>query len=111
MSEYEILRIQLLKTLVQMEEQLLVGVGKEKFQSDTVADGSDVNSAAQQVELQMKPVFSVTELSDYLGVSSDCIYTMVRENQIPFVRVRRRILFYRDSINSWIHTNTPHILK
>nr|WP_280789101.1 excisionase family DNA-binding protein [Paenibacillus sp. PastF-3] len=56
----------------------------------------------------MKAVFSVTELSDYLGVSSDCIYTMVRENQIPFVRVRRRILFYRDSINSWIHTNTPY---
>nr|WP_090716876.1 excisionase family DNA-binding protein [Paenibacillus typhae] len=55
----------------------------------------------------MKAVFSVLELSDYLGVSSDCIYTMVRENQIPFVRVRRRILFYRDSINSWIHANSP----
>ncbi|WP_341833392.1 excisionase family DNA-binding protein [Paenibacillus typhae] len=107
MREYDLLRIQLLKTLVQMEEQLLVGVRKEKFQSDTVADSSDANSAAQQAELQMKAVFSVLELSDYLGVSSDCIYTMVRENQIPFVRVRRRILFYRDSINSWIHANSP----
>ncbi|WHY22194.1 excisionase family DNA-binding protein [Paenibacillus sp. G2S3] len=51
---------------------------------------------------------SVLELSDYLGVSSDSIYTMVREKQIPFIRVRRRILFDRDSINSWIHTNTPY---
>ncbi|WP_405174037.1 excisionase family DNA-binding protein [Paenibacillus sp. FSL H8-0260] len=57
----------------------------------------------------MKAVFSVSELSDYLGVSTDCIYTMVRENQIPFIKVRRRILFYRDSINSWIHTNTSYL--
>lgn len=74
----------------------------------TVADSRDINSAAQQAELQKKAVFSITELSDYFGGSSDCIHTMVRENQIPFVRVRRRILFYRDSINSWIHTNTPY---
>ncbi|MEK5034786.1 excisionase family DNA-binding protein [Paenibacillus sp. FSL R7-0302] len=108
MSEYEILRIQLLKTLLQMEEQLLVSIGKEKFQSNTTADSGDGNSTLQQAELQMKVVFSVSELSNYLGVSTDCIYTMVRENQIPFVRVRRRIIFYRDSINSWIHTNTPY---
>lgn len=108
MREYELLRIQLLKTLVQMEEQLLVSVGKEKFQTDITADSSDGNSTLQQTELPMKAVFSVSELSDYLGVSTDCIYTMVRENQVPFIRVRRRILFYRDSINSWIHTNTPY---
>ncbi|MEK3695484.1 helix-turn-helix domain-containing protein [Paenibacillus sp. FSL R10-2199] len=108
MREYDLLRIHLLKTLVQMEEQLLVSVGKEKFQSNTSADCSDGNSTLQQAEPQMKAVFSVSELSDYLGVSTDCIYTMVRENQIPFVRVRRRILFYKDSINSWIHTNTPY---
>ncbi|ETT53907.1 hypothetical protein BSK66_12535 [Paenibacillus odorifer] len=108
MREYDLLRLQLLKTLVQMEEQLLVSVGKEKFQSNTTADSSEENVTLHQDELQMKAVFSVTELSDYLGVSTDCIYTMVRENQIPFLRVRRRILFYRDSINSWIHTNTPY---
>lgn len=111
MREYDLLRIQLLKTLVQMEEQLLVSVGKEKFQSGTTAGSSDRNSTVQQAELPMKAVFSVSELSDYLGVSTDCIYTMVRENQIPFVRVRRRILFYRDSITSWIHTHTPHIIE
>ncbi|OMD87946.1 excisionase family DNA-binding protein [Paenibacillus odorifer] len=108
MREYDLLRIELLKILVQMEEQLLVSVGKEKIQSNTTVDSSNENVTLQQDELHMKAVFSVSELSDYLGVSTDCIYTMVRENQIPFVRVRRRILFYRDSINSWIHTNTPY---
>lgn len=108
MKEYELLRIQLLKTLVQMEEKLLVTIEKEKFQSNATAECGDEKITFQQDNLHMKPVFSVSELSDYLGVSTDSIYTMVREKQIPFVRIRRRILFYRDLINSWINTNTPH---
>jgi excisionase family DNA binding protein len=108
MKEYELLRIQLLKTLVQMEEKLLVSIEKEKHQSNTTAESGDGKITFQQDNLQMKSVFSVSELSDYLGVSTDSIYTMVREKQIPFVRIRRRILFYRDAINSWINSNTPH---
>ncbi|MBX4150744.1 helix-turn-helix domain-containing protein [Paenibacillus lautus] len=42
------------------------------------------------------------ELSCYLGVSTDSIYTMVREKQIPHMRIRRRILFHRDAIDLWI---------
>lgn len=108
MSEYELLRIQLLKTLVQMEEKLLVCVEKEKFQSYATVESRDENLIFRQNNPQQQAVLSVSELSNYLGVSTDCIYTMVRENQIPFIRVRRRILFERDSINSWIHTNTPY---
>ena len=110
MREYDLLRIQLLKTLVQMEKQLLISLDKERIQNETIAESRDENSTSQQANYQMKVVFSVTELSEYLGVSTDCIYAMVRENQIPFVRIRRRILFYRDSINSWINTS-PHILE
>nr|WP_307606792.1 helix-turn-helix domain-containing protein [Paenibacillus sp. V4I9] len=47
-------------------------------------------------------IFSVIELADYLGVSMDCIYAMVRERQIPHVRIRRRILFHRELIEEWI---------
>lgn len=49
-----------------------------------------------------KTVFSVKELADYLGVSTDSIYTMVRENQLPHVRIRKRILFHKDIINAWL---------
>lgn len=38
MREYELLRIQLLKTLVQMEEELLVSSRKERSQSNTAAE-------------------------------------------------------------------------
>lgn len=47
-------------------------------------------------------ILSVKELGQYLGVSTDTIYKMVRENQIPYIRVRRRILFYKDSIEEWL---------
>jgi len=98
-----------MKTLIKLEKRLLAGVGKEKLQScASAAESKDENCTIQEVANPAKAVFSVSELSDYLGVSTDCIYTMVRENQIPYVRVRRRILFYRESINSWIHTNNPN---
>jgi len=107
MREYELLRIQLLKTIIQMEEKLLESVEMQTSRSFANAGIRDVNENFQKEDGQMKAVFSVSELAVYLGVSTDCIYTMVRENQIPFVRIRRRILFHRESINSWIHTNKP----
>ncbi|WP_342564226.1 helix-turn-helix domain-containing protein [Paenibacillus sp. FSL R7-0345] len=107
MKEYELLRIQLLKTLVQMEEKL-IGVEKKKLQFYDTVESRDENLIFRQNSPQQQAIMSVSELSEYLGVSTDCIYTMVRENQIPFIRVRRRILFARESINEWIHINTPY---
>ncbi|APB37950.1 helix-turn-helix domain-containing protein [Bacillus coagulans] len=45
---------------------------------------------------------TVQEVATYLGVHPDTIYTMVREKQIPFFRVRKRIFFSRESIDKWI---------
>lgn len=50
----------------------------------------------------MKITLTVNEVAELLGVSTDTIYNMVRDNQIPHVRVRRRILFHRDVIDAWI---------
>lgn len=50
----------------------------------------------------MTTTFSVSELATYLNVSTDCIYTMVREKQIPHVRIRRRIIFVKDIIDEWL---------
>lgn len=49
-----------------------------------------------------KMIITVNDLSLYLGVSTDSIYTMVRENQIPYIRLRRRILFHREIIERWL---------
>ncbi|RNB92493.1 DNA-binding protein [Brevibacillus fluminis] len=50
----------------------------------------------------MKIMITVNELSEQIGVSTDSIYAMVRENQIPHVRIRRRILFHKETIERWL---------
>lgn len=46
--------------------------------------------------------FTVKEVAEYLGVSVDSIYKMVREKQIPHFRVRRTILFSKKAIDKWV---------
>lgn len=46
--------------------------------------------------------FTTKEVAEYLGVSVDSIYKMVREKEIPHFRVRRTILFSKKAIDSWV---------
>jgi len=106
MKELELFRIRLLKTLVELEEYLIADSEKDNYYLQAVIGESQLGNFVERQNGQGKKVLSVAELSDYLGVSPDCIYTMVRENQIPHIRIRRRILFYRESIDSWLQSNT-----
>ncbi|ARF67074.1 DNA-binding protein [Paenibacillus larvae subsp. pulvifaciens] len=49
-----------------------------------------------------RSTLTVLEVAAYIGVSDDTIYSMVREKQIPYVRVRRRILFRKETIDAWM---------
>lgn len=49
-----------------------------------------------------KITLTVNEAATLIGVSAGTIYTMVRLGQIPHVRVRGRILFHRDVIETWL---------
>ncbi|MEK3788067.1 helix-turn-helix domain-containing protein [Paenibacillus sp. FSL K6-1230] len=49
-----------------------------------------------------KITLTVTEAAELIGVSQTTVYTMAREKQIPHTRVRGRILFHRDVIESWL---------
>ncbi|CRK83429.1 helix-turn-helix domain-containing protein [Neobacillus massiliamazoniensis] len=54
---------------------------------------------------------TVIETAAYLGVSKDSIYTLVRENSIPYVRVGKRILFRKETIDSWMQMQEKnHVL-
>jgi len=46
--------------------------------------------------------FTPKDVAEYLGVCTDTIYTMVRRGEIPHFRLRRRIMFSKDSIDKWI---------
>ena len=61
-------------------------------------------------KLQRKTI-TAQEAADYIGVCIDTIYTMVRQKEIPHVRVRRRILFNRDTIDSWMRAQEEKSLE
>ncbi|MCF6409010.1 helix-turn-helix domain-containing protein [Alkalihalobacillus sp. EGI L200015] len=45
----------------------------------------------------------VAEVAEYLGVSKDLVYQLVREKEIPHVRLSKRVLIFdRHSIDDWI---------
>lgn len=50
----------------------------------------------------MRSTMTVKETSEFLGVSVDTIYRMVRQKQIPHFRVRKRIFFRADSLEEWM---------
>ncbi|WP_217587485.1 helix-turn-helix domain-containing protein [Lentibacillus saliphilus] len=45
---------------------------------------------------------TVKEIATYLGVHTDTIYKMAKENEIPHFRVRGKILFSQDAVDAWI---------
>jgi len=58
------------------------------------------------VEPDKKMTMSVEELAGFIGVSKTTIYTMVRQNEIPYKKVRGSILFHRPTIEHWLTTDT-----
>ena len=46
------------------------------------------------------------EVANLLGVSRSTVYTMVRENEIPYFKVRRSIMFNREVITAWTKGET-----
>jgi excisionase family DNA binding protein len=51
------------------------------------------------------------EIAEYIGVHVDTIYTMVRQKQIPHLRVRRRIFFSRETIDAWMRDQEQKSLE
>nr|WP_188725097.1 helix-turn-helix domain-containing protein [Lentibacillus populi] len=49
-----------------------------------------------------RSTLTVHEVAEYLGVSPDKIYMMVREKAIPCFRIGSRILLKKAAIDSWI---------
>ncbi len=54
------------------------------------------------VDSDKKMTMTVDEIAEELQVSTTTIYTMVRQNEIPHIKVRGRILFYRPTIEKWL---------
>lgn len=49
-----------------------------------------------------KITLTVSEAASLIGVSDMTVYTMVKLKEIPHVRIRNKILFYRPIIERWL---------
>lgn len=54
------------------------------------------------VNSDKKMTMTVDEIAEELQVSTTTIYTMVRQNEIPHIKVRGRILFHKATIEKWL---------
>ncbi|MFD1708914.1 helix-turn-helix domain-containing protein [Siminovitchia sediminis] len=50
-----------------------------------------------------RTTLTVKEVSAYLDISTDFVYKLVREKQIPHVKIGSRILFKKTSIERWLN--------
>ncbi|MGQ7890654.1 helix-turn-helix domain-containing protein [Paenibacillus sp. WC2504] len=108
MNNDQMLRQALISILTQWENEL--SQKKENVVQNT-NELSNPRVEASTDDVPRKIAFSVKDLSSYLGVSQDSIYAMVRDEQIPYVRIRRRILFHKDSIDVWLQSKQFNLLK
>jgi excisionase family DNA binding protein len=45
---------------------------------------------------------TVKEVSGYIGIATDTIYTMVSQRRIPYVKVGRLVKFDQSDLDSWL---------
>ncbi|MEH7468329.1 helix-turn-helix domain-containing protein [Priestia megaterium] len=50
-----------------------------------------------------RQTITVKEAAEYIGISKDLVYQLVRENELPHLKLKRRILFRKAALDQWMH--------
>jgi len=58
-----------------------------------------------------KRLIDINELSQYIGLSKNTIYSWVSQRKIPFVKCGRLTRFDLKRIDSWIEENSSEIIN
>ncbi|MDX8045447.1 helix-turn-helix domain-containing protein [Gracilibacillus sp. S3-1-1] len=64
-----------------------------------------------QLEPIKRSTLTVEEVAEYLGISTDMVYKMVREKALVHFRIGRRILFKRHAIDEWIDKQMQEVME
>lgn len=51
-------------------------------------------------------LLTVNEVSEYIGIAADTIYTMVSQRRIPYVKVGRLVKFNQVALDAWLKEHT-----
>ena len=64
-----------------------------------------MNAPTSLVEPLAKQAYSVQEVAEILGVSSDKVYELIRGNVIPHKRLGRRIIVPAKPFDAWLNNS------
>ncbi|MDD5496713.1 MAG: helix-turn-helix domain-containing protein [Candidatus Omnitrophica bacterium] len=53
-----------------------------------------------------KKYLGINDISEYLGVTVNTLYSWVCQKRIPYIKVGRLVRFDMDRIQKWIEVNT-----
>jgi len=56
-----------------------------------------------------KRLLSVEEASDFLNISKSSIYTYAQKQAIPCIRLKGRLLFSQNALDTWLQTKTHEV--
>jgi excisionase family DNA binding protein len=64
-------------------------------------------------EMLQRKFLTVKEVSEYIGIKPDTIYTMVSQRRIPFTKVGKLVKFDQTALDAWLkqHTVMPMSTK
>jgi excisionase family DNA binding protein len=61
----------------------------------------------KQIILSQKSVFTLSECSDYTGLSNSCLYKLTSTKMIPFYCPRGKMVYFQKSeIDAWLLTKS-----
>lgn len=89
------------KAMTELLEKWMQNLDGQERKVDDGAAYTEENNILPIIKNQ-KITLCTREVSELLGVSIDTIYSLVRESKIPCLRLRRKYLFNRESIEIWI---------
>ena len=58
-----------------------------------------------------KKLLNIKELSDYLKIPANTLYSWVSQKRIPHIKVGRLNRFDIEAINKWIEENSVDVVK
>lgn len=71
-----------------------------------VKEGIEEAGPKQTKTANVEKFLTVKKLSAYIHTSQPNIYSMVRNEKIPFIRNGHKILFETEAIDKWLHSNS-----
>lgn len=59
----------------------------------------------------VEPLMTVEEIANYLNFSERTIYTMIKKNKIPYIKVGGQYRFKRETVDEWLQKKTEMKVK